>query len=88
MGCGSREWAAETAGAIDFSDREAVFVVMISGDDAIVDEARSLLGDIEGAIVKWNYGESAARTLMPEAAFKLIREKVDRALGRLGDFAP
>ena len=61
-------------------------VAMISGDDAIVDEAHSLLGDIEGAIVKWNYGESAARTLMPEAAFKLIREKVERALGRLGDF--
>lgn len=63
-------------------------VVMISGDDAIIDEARSLLGDIEGAIVKWNYGESAARTLMPEAAFKLIREKVEKAIGRLGDFKP
>ena len=38
--------------------------------------------------MKWNYGESAARTLMPEAAFKLIREKVERALGRMGDFEP
>ena len=63
-------------------------VVMISGDDAIVDEAHSLFGNIEGAIVKWNYGESAARTLMPGAAFRLITQRVEAALGRLGDFKP
>lgn len=63
-------------------------VVMISGDDAIVEEARSLLGDIEGAVVKWAYSFHSARTLMPEAAYELIREKVKAALSRLDDFEP
>ena len=63
-------------------------VVMISGDDAVVDEARSLLGDVEGAVVKWSYGFHSARTLMPEPAYALIRERVRAALGRLDDFEP
>lgn len=63
-------------------------VVMISGDDAIVAEATALLGDIEGATVKWNYGFHSARTLMPEAALAVIREKVAAALARLDDFDP
>lgn len=63
-------------------------VVMISGDDVIVEEARSVLGDIEGAVVKWAISFHSARTLMPEAAYGLIREKVETALGRLDDFKP
>lgn len=63
-------------------------VVMISGDDAIVDEARKLLGDIEGAVVKWSIGFHSGRTIMPEAAYELIRAKVAAALRRLDDFSP
>ncbi len=63
-------------------------VIMISGDDAAVKEAAALLGDIEGAVVKWNYGFHSARTLMPEAANDLIREKVKKAMSRLKDFKP
>lgn len=63
-------------------------VVMISGDDAAVAEAQALIGNIEGAVVKWNYGFHSARTMMPEAAYDLIREKVKRALARLKDFKP
>jgi D-amino peptidase len=63
-------------------------VVMLSGDDAIVEEATGLLGDLEGAVVKWSLGFHSARTLMPEAANALIREKVTAALGRLDDFRP
>lgn len=63
-------------------------VVMISGDDAIVEEARALLGDIEGAVVKWAYGFHSARTLTPGAAYELIRERVKTALARLADFKP
>ena len=66
----------------------SVPVVMISGDDAIVEEARALLGDIEGAVVKWAIGFHSARTLLPEAAYELIGEKVKTALGRLDDFKP
>lgn len=63
-------------------------VLMISGDDAAVAEAQKQLGSIEGAVVKWNYGFHSARTLTPEAAQELIREKVKRAVARIGEFKP
>lgn len=63
-------------------------VIMISGDDAIVAEAQALLGDVEGAVVKWALGFHSAKTLMPEAAYAVIREHVRAALGRLQDFTP
>lgn len=63
-------------------------VIMISGDDAIIKEATALLGNIEGAVVKWAYGFHSARTLMPEAAYELIRQKVKQAIGRIKDFKP
>lgn len=63
-------------------------VVMISGDDATIAEAQSTIGDMEGAVVKWSYGFHSARTIMPEASYALIGEKVRAALGRLSDFRP
>ncbi len=63
-------------------------VIMISGDDAIVAEARSLLGQIDGAVVKWAYGFHSARTLMPAAANDLIREKARTAVSRIKEFRP
>jgi D-amino peptidase len=63
-------------------------VVMISGDDAIVEEATRHLGDVEGAVLKWSHGFHSATTLMPEAANGIIREKVSAALDRLDDFQP
>ena len=63
-------------------------VVMISGDDATVEEAQQVIGDMEGAVVKWNYGFHSARTIMPEASYALIGERVRAALGRLDDFEP
>jgi D-amino peptidase len=63
-------------------------VIMISGDDKIVDETRALLGDIEGAVVKWAISFHSARTLMPEAAYDLIRESVSAAIARIDDFEP
>jgi D-amino peptidase len=63
-------------------------VIMISGDDVIIEETRTLLGDIEGAVVKEAISFHSAKTLMPEVAFELIREKVTAALQRLDDFEP
>ncbi|MFQ5606053.1 MAG: M55 family metallopeptidase [bacterium] len=63
-------------------------VIMISGDDAIVAEATNLLGDIEGAVVKWAYSFHSAKTLTPQAAYELIAEKVKKALARIKDFKP
>ncbi len=63
-------------------------VVMISGDDAVIAEVRSLVGNIEGAEVKRSLGFHSASTLTPEAAYALIGQKVKAALARLGDFKP
>ena len=63
-------------------------VIMISGDDAVVKETQALLGDVEGAVVKWASGFHSAKTLMPEASYRLIRDKARRAVGRIKDFKP
>ena len=63
-------------------------VIMISGDDAVVKETQALLGDVEGAVVKWASGFHSAKTMMPDAAYQLIREKVKKAIGRINDFKP
>ena len=63
-------------------------VIMLSGDDAIAEEARDLLGDLETAVVKKAYGFHSAETLMPEAAYRLIEETAARAVARIGDFEP
>lgn len=63
-------------------------VIMVSGDDAVVKETQALLGDVEGAVVKWASGFHSAKTLVPEASYVLIREKVKKAIGRIKDFKP
>lgn len=63
-------------------------VVMISGDDAIAEEAVRVIGDMETAVVKWSLGFHSARTLTPAAGQALIRQKAAVALARLGDFRP
>jgi D-amino peptidase len=69
-------WNAAIAG------RFGVPVAMITGDDAIVKEARALLGPIESATVKWAYGFHSARTLTPAAACEAIREAAAKAVRR------
>jgi D-amino peptidase len=63
-------------------------VLMVSGDDVVVKETQALLGDVEGAVVKWASGFHSAKTIMPEASYQLIREKVIRAIRRIKDFKP
>jgi len=63
-------------------------VIMVSGDDAVVKETQALVGNVEGAVVKWASGFHSAKTLMPEAGQQLIREKVKNAMARIKDFKP
>src|SRR5262249_55997031 len=63
-------------------------VIMISGDDAAVKEVSDAIGPIEGAVVKWSLGFHSARTLTPEVAYELIRERVRKAIGRISEFKP
>ena len=64
-------------------------VVMISGDDVAVAEAKKLISaDVEGAVVKEAIGFHAAKTLTPEAARERIRDAVKRALQNRARFRP
>lgn len=63
-------------------------VIMVSGDDAVVKETTALLGNIEGAVVKWASGFHSAKTMTPEASYQLIREKAQRAVRRISEFKP
>jgi D-amino peptidase len=68
--------------------RFGVPIVMISGDDAAVAEARRLIGNLEGAVVKRAISFESAATMTPEAAQKLIRERVVTALQRRRELKP
>lgn len=63
-------------------------VIMVSGDDAAVKEVSGIVGNIEGAVVKWSIGFHSATTMTPEASYALIREKVAKAMGRIKEFKP
>jgi D-amino peptidase len=63
-------------------------VIMISGDDATFEEAKAIIGDLEGAVVKWNYSFHSAKTMTPAAAYKLIGAKVKAAIMRIDEFEP
>lgn len=63
-------------------------IVAVSGDDAVVKEVQSILPGIEGAVVKWAYGFHSAKTLTPEAACELIREKVKAGVMRRREAKP
>ncbi len=63
-------------------------VVMISGDHAGVEEATRHLGDLEGAVLKWDYGFHSALTVMPEEGQEIIARAVRAALARLHEFQP
>jgi D-amino peptidase len=63
-------------------------VVMISGDDVAVGEARLLLGDVEGAVVKQALGFHSANTITPAAAQALIRERARTGVARRAQLRP
>jgi D-amino peptidase len=63
-------------------------VLAISGDDAAVAEAQALIGDVEGAVVKWALGFHSARTLTPSAGREVVKAAVRRAMARRGERKP
>ena len=75
-------WNAAIAGEL------GVPVIMVAGDDATVEEVSSLVGNVEGAVVKWALSFHSATTLQPEAAYDLIREKASRAVKNIKNYKP
>ncbi|MCX6576039.1 MAG: M55 family metallopeptidase [Candidatus Aminicenantes bacterium] len=62
-------------------------VILVSGDQAIAQQAKELFGEVEGVIVKEAIA-TAAIMLSPARAQELIRTKTTAALKRLKDFKP
>ena len=75
-------WNAAIAGEL------GVPVIMVAGDDAAVEEVSSLVGNVEGAVVKWALSLHSAKPLQPEAAYDLIREKAARAVKNIKKYKP
>jgi D-amino peptidase len=63
-------------------------LVLVAGDLATIREAKDLLGDIEGAVVKEGLDRYAAKCLHPRVAQKRIREAAARAIQRIRRFKP
>jgi D-amino peptidase len=71
--------------------------IMVTGDQAAVDEATRLIHNIEGVAVKWGLSEKEklgalsvrqAISLSPAKARERIREAAQRALQRVSEFKP
>ena len=75
-------WNAAIAGEFD------VPVIVVSGDDAAVDEVTSLIGNAEGAVVKESISFHSAKSLHPEAAYDLIAEKTSIAVKNIKKYKP
>jgi D-amino peptidase len=75
-------WNAALAGQF------GVPVIAVSGDAVAVAEVQKLVGDVEGAVVKWPIGFHAARTLTPEAGRAAIKAAVTRGMARRASMKP
>jgi len=63
-------------------------VIMVSGDDAAVDEVRAVVGPLETAVVKWSTGFHSARTITPDSSYRLIESVAARAMRRARGMRP
>jgi len=75
-------WNAAIAGHF------GVPVIMMSGDDAAIEEVRKTLGGIEAAETKRSLGFHSALSLTPQAASALVYKRVSAALGKVQTFKP
>lgn len=80
--CGETRVVAACAGFY------GVPVALVTGDEAVGEEARELLGDVETVAVKKGIDKFSAELLPPVVAQQRIREAASRALNRLTDFTP
>lgn len=65
-------------------------VIMVTGDKAACEEARSFFGEIELVAVKEGLGRNKARCIAPKQAHKMIHDAAVRAVQRAksGEFKP
>ncbi len=78
--------ASETVISAATAAHFGVPVMMVSGDDAYIDHAQSVLPGVEGVVTKWTTSFTSARTLMPRVAQQRVGDGTANALSSLGDF--
>ncbi|MBP2703348.1 M55 family metallopeptidase [Microbispora sp. RL4-1S] len=80
--CGETRLVAGFAGSL------GVPVALVAGDEAVCEEARDLLGDVETVAVKKGIDRFSAELLPPSVAHRRLRQGATRALGRLAGLRP
>lgn len=63
-------------------------VIAVSGDEATALEAKSLIANVECAVVKKGIGRNRANCLSMHAAHERIREAISRAVRNISRFSP
>jgi D-amino peptidase len=63
-------------------------VLMLSGDVAAIEDARTILGDFVGVAVKEAVTRTAVKGVHPEKARKMIKEGMKEAIARKDEFTP
>ncbi|RMG54853.1 MAG: aminopeptidase, partial [Acidobacteria bacterium] len=79
---GEGEFNAIVAGAL------GVPVVLVSGDDVVVEQMRAFLGDVEGVVVKRALSRTAAVVIPPQVTTARLKAAAERALRRRDAFKP
>ena len=79
--------ASETVISAATAAHFGVPVIMVSGDDAYIEHAQSVLPKVEGVVTKWAASFTSARTLLPRVAQQQVGEGAAKALARLGLFS-
>jgi D-amino peptidase len=89
--------AGEIMASAQLLGKAGIPFVMISGDRAAIEEARQLVPEVEGAVVKWGLGDKgfkdgivnrAAISLAPEKAREEIQQAAKRAMAKIGKIKP
>ncbi|RJL25112.1 M55 family metallopeptidase [Bailinhaonella thermotolerans] len=82
------EISGETRLVAGYAGSLGVPVVLVTGDEAVCEEARALLGDVETVAVKKGIDKFSAELVPPARAQEMIGEATLRALDRRADFRP
>ena len=82
------EVAGETRLNAALAGHHGVPVALVTGDDAVCEEAKRLLGDVETVAVKEGIDKYTANLVAPEIAQQRIREAATNAAKRAGELKP
>lgn len=71
---------SETMLAAAIAGHHGVPVLLVSGDDAYVQQAQAMLGPVQGVVTKWTRGYGSVRTHTPAACREMLSRATTAAL--------